>query len=155
MGSRQNRFKNWFGDWELAGKTEPILNGKPVSELTGKEFAKSDKSILDQVGDFFKSIGGKVDVKGIGQVVFDRRSVKDSLSHGIGRNKAVAFKAIPEILTKGQIVDRQANWKGRGYNSYTISAPITINGERFVAFAIVNEATEQENHRFYLHEVVL
>lgn len=152
---RTKRFKEWFGDWELAGKAEHILNGKPVSELTGKEFAKSDKSILDQVGDFFKSIGGKVDVKGIGQVVLDRRSVKDSLSHGIGRSKASAFKAIPEILTKGQIVNRQTNWKDRGYGSYTISAPITINGERFVAFAIVNEATEQGNHRFYLHEVVL
>src|SRR5690554_2413997 len=110
----------------MAGKAESILNGKPVSELTGKDFAKSEKSILDQVGDFFKSIGGKVDVEGIGEVVLDRRSAKDSISHGIGRSKASSFKAIPEILTKGQIVDRLTNWKDRGYDSYTISAPITI-----------------------------
>src|SRR5690606_20277340 len=152
---RTKRFKDWFGDWELAVKAEFILNGKPVSELTGKEFAKSDKSIIDQVGDLCKSIGGEVDVKGIGEATLNKQSISDSLSHGIGRNKAVAFKAIPEILTKGQIVDRQTNFKDRGYGSYTISAPIAMNGERFVAFAIVNEATEQGNHRFYLHEVVL
>ena len=30
-----------------------------MSELQGDEFAKSDKSIIDQVADFFYSIGGE------------------------------------------------------------------------------------------------
>lgn len=152
---RTKAFKNWFGDWETSWKAEQILNGSPVSELSGEEFAKSDVSIIDQVSEFFNSIGGKVEVKGIGEVGLTKQSVRDSISHGLGRNKAVAFKAIPEILVQGQIIDRQTNWKGRGYNSYTISAPITIAGERFVAVAIVNEAKSEGVHKFYLHEVVL
>ncbi len=152
---RTKAFKEWFGDWDLVEKSEAILNREPVAELSGDEFVKNERSLIDNVADFFNSIGNKVNVKGIGEVELNKRAIKDSISHGLGRNKVVAFRAIPNILTKGQIIDKQSNWKGRGYNSYTISAPITIKGERFVAVAVVNELQQKGTHRFYLHEVVL
>lgn len=89
-------------------------------------------------------------------MLLDERSVKDSIAHGIGRNKAIAFAAVPEIIRDGAIIDRQENWKGRGYGSVTFAAPIEIAREGYVGVVVANEVTLSDgSHRFYLHEVAL
>lgn len=74
----------------------------PVTEMDGSEFAKGTVGIFDQVAEFFNSIGNKVTNSILGDVVIDRRGVKDSVSHGLGRNKAIAFKAVPDVIQNGK-----------------------------------------------------
>ncbi len=152
---RTPSFKAWFGDWELSRKADLIFNGEPVSKLTGEEFKKDKISLVNKVADYFKDMGGKVYVQGVGDVVLNKQSVRDSLSHGLSRDKAAAFKAVPNILTQGEIIEHQENWKGRGYGSFTISAPILIRDERFIAVAIINQTRDETKNHFYLHEVAL
>jgi hypothetical protein len=129
-----------------------VFNTEPVSELTGQEFEKSEVDLITQVDSFFKSIGRKVEREGLGTVRLTRRSVKSSLAHGIGRAKAVAFKAVPDIIKYGKIIDYQENWKDRGYNTYVIDAPIKIGTEDYIAEVIVEQSKNKKN-KFYLHEV--
>lgn len=106
---------------------------------------------MDQVTEFFKSIGNRAVNPSIGQVTLDRRGAKSSLEHGMGRNKAIAFKAVPDVIRNGKIIDFQADWKGRGYDTVVIAAPVVIKGETFYEGAIL--IRENRGTSFYLHEV--
>lgn len=124
----------------------------PVAEMDGSEFAKGAVGIFDQVAEFFNSIGNKVTNSILGDVVIDRRGVKDPVSHGLGRNKAIAFKAVPDVIQNGKIIDYQKNWKGRGYDTVVLAAPVTIKGEPYYEGVVL--IRPQDNQRFYLHEVL-
>ncbi|MCR5346442.1 MAG: hypothetical protein K6E38_01580, partial [Fretibacterium sp.] len=55
---RTPAFKEWFGDWEMAHTVQAVKdflkNSEPVGEISGKEFAKSDTSLIDRVSDYYK-----------------------------------------------------------------------------------------------------
>ena len=135
-----------------------LLSDNYVSSLTGDEFVKGDTPLTERVAEYYaEKYEGKVEREGVGTVLLDERSVKDSIAHGIGRNKAIAFAAVPDIIKEGAIIDRQENWKGRGYGSVTFAAPVAIGGEGYVGVVIAKELVDPKNgtHRFYLHEVAL
>ena len=155
MQVRTKAFKKWFGDWEKAALRNALLNGKAVTTLTGNEFGKDEVRLTDKVPAYYQeNYGGKVTRDGLGEVLLDKESVKDSISHGIGRTKSAAFAAVPEIITQGLIIDSRNNWKGRNYDSVTIAAPVTINSERYIGVVVVKRLPNSKN-RFYLHEVIL
>ena len=56
----------------------------PVVQLTGREFDKNGRSLLDNVEDFFAQQGNRVDNRDLGAIYFARRDAKSSVSHGIG-----------------------------------------------------------------------
>lgn len=143
---------------DRVSQREYLLSDNYVANLTGKEFAKSETPLTEKVARFYaENYGGKVERDGVGTVLLDKRSVKDSIAHGIGRNKAVAFAAVPDIIKNGAIIDRQENWKDRGYGSVTFAAPIEIANEGYVGVVVVKELLDPRDgsHRFYLHEVAL
>lgn len=129
-----------------------IKDIEPVAVLSGEEFAKGEKSLLRQVGDFFKSFGGKAVNKTIGEVILNERGIKDSIAHGLDRGKSVAFGAVPYVIEKGKIIDYQRNWKDRGYDTVIIAAPVEIKGN--TTYVGVVAIKETENSRYYLHEVI-
>lgn len=138
-----------------------MLRGKPVARLTGEEFAKRPgESLAERVAEYFhREYGGAVERKGFGRILLNRRSVRNDILHGIGRMKAISFAAVPDVLTKGRMLRYVPNWKGRGYGTYAIGAPIEIANARYLAIAIVNEADDanagSKHGEFYLHEVML
>ena len=98
---------------ELIGKLRnsipEISRMKPVAQITGNEFAKGQKSLVQQVGEFFRSFGNKVTRQGLGDVRLDEKGIKSSMAHGIGRRKAAAFAAVPHVIQFGQEIDAQTN----------------------------------------------
>jgi|GEM_PF-5921731 len=150
---RTPEFKARFGDWEaLAHRT--FLDGPPVSTLTGQEFQKeSGQSIVDRVADWLQTEhGGQATHPELGRVTLDKNGVKSSWSHGAGKFKAAAFAAVPDVIARGRIIDRQANWKGRGYDTAVLAAPIDLGGESRVAVVVIERRAD---NRFYLHEAYL
>ena len=151
---RTSRFKEWFGDWEKAAVANKLLQGESVAKLNGNEFAKDGTPLTTKVTQYYKDkFGGAVTREGLGEVILDERSVKDSMSHGIGRTKSAAFAAVPNIIKDGVVVDTQTNWKDRGYDSATIAAPVSIGGKDYIGLVVVKRS--KEFNRFYLHEVFL
>ncbi len=148
---RTKSFKKWFGDWEAWFKKNFLLNGTPVANLTGNEFARLEgKTLTDQVAEYFDSIGNKALSPLYGDVILDRRGADDSLAHGMGRNKAIAYASVKDVIENGVLINYDVNHKNRGYDSAIIAAPITINNERYVCEVVI---TRMEDNRFYLHEV--
>ena len=152
---RTPNFKRWFGDWEKEAWAKAAMDflerTAPVANLTGQEFQKDGVKLTDKVPAYFKSIGNVARNDELGDVVLDLKGVEDSIAHGVGRLKSAAFMAVPDVIEKGFIFNREENWKERGWNTAVIVAPVKIGEEDYVCEVVVKKVRGQQ--RFYLHEV--
>lgn len=135
---------------------EVVLNDciqqDPIFTLNGDEFSSGSGNLYQEVADFFaEQYGGKVENPILGEVKLNKAAVKSSASHGLGRNKVMAFMAVPEVIKSGKIFDYQKNWKERRNDTWVLAAPILIKGKKYVCEVIVIDTGEHK--RFYLHEV--
>ena len=137
---------------DARGGIERAASMEPVASITGEEFRKGETDLVSQVEQFFNEQGNRAYHPELGEVVLDRRGVKSDIGHGIGRKKAAAFAAVPEVIAQGQVVDYQKNWKGRGYDTAVIAAPIEIGGQPYLAGVVLTRSNL--TNRFYLHEVL-
>ncbi len=136
---------------KFAGNKNKVLKMESVFAVTGEEFAKGELDLVTQVDEYFKTFNYRVYNKEVGKVLIDKRGIKDDIAHGIGRKKAATFAAVPDVIKNGKVVDYQKNWKGRGYDTAVIAAPITIANEKHYMGVVVIQ--NKENNRFYVHEV--
>ena len=67
--------------------------------------------------------------------------------------KNIAYAAVPDVIKNGFIFDKQKNWKGRGYDTIVLLAPIKIGKENHVCEVVIKQGVERQG--FYLHEVEL
>lgn len=137
---------------EIDSNIQRVAQMDSVAQISGEEFAKGAKNLTTQVEEFFAQIGNSAYNEQLGDVVLDRRGIKSDIAHGVGRKKAAAFAAVPDVIERGLVVDYQQNWKGRGYDTAVVAAPITIGTEEHLA-AVVLTRSNQTN-RFYVHEVL-
>jgi hypothetical protein len=147
-------FKRWFGDWEKA-EHKRFLEGKPVAQLTGNEFQKSLVPLTTQVAKWFQQQHNGVAIHPeLGKVILDERGVKDSIGHGLGRNKAAAFAAVPDVIRKGRVAHVSPV---RGENAvgdmHHVIAPISLGGRNYAMDVMVR--VDQNTRRMYVHEVAL
>ena len=154
--SESKRFTGKLLD-NLRENRDAIAEGGILAKMDGSEFAPSGKHIVDQVSDFFASLGNKVTRLGFGDIALTRRGAKNSVSHGMGRNKAIAFSAVPSVIENGIVIDEQTNWKGRGTDSVTFGGRVQI-GDKFYDMGVIvhKYGKESPNYgKYYLHEVLL
>ena len=137
---------------EILEAYDYAMNGEPVARLSGHEFQKDGTPLTEKVTRFYKEqYNGKAFHPELGEVKLDLEGVKDSLGHGIGSVKAAAYAAVPQMIEKGKIFDRQKNWKGRGYDTVVMVAPLEISGVSYVGEVVVKQGVDRQG--FYLHEV--
>lgn len=141
-----------FSQSDFDKNIETISNMQSVANLTGNEFAKGEKNLVTQVNEFFEKYGNSVENSILCDVDITSRGVKDSIAHGLGRNKAIAFAAVPDVIRDGKIIDYQKNWKDRGYDTVVLAAPISISGKAYYEGVIVTRNADTQ--RFYVHEVI-
>lgn len=141
----------------LRANKAAIDEGGIIARMDGTEFAPGLKRTGDQVAEFFASLGNKVTRLGFGDIALTKRGAKDAIMHGMSRNKAIAFSAVPAVIENGVVIDEQANWKGRGWDSVTFGGKIQIGEQTYDMGVIVRKyGNESPNYgRYYLHEVLL
>lgn len=153
--ARTPNFKRWFEDWEKEAWAKAAMDflekTAPVRELSGGEFQKDGVKLTEKVPAYFKSIGNVARNDELGDVVLDLKGVEDSIAHGVGRLKSAAFMAVPDVIEKGFIFNREENWKERGWSTAVIVAPIKLGEDDYVCEVVVKKVRGQQ--RFYLHEV--
>lgn len=137
---------------EVESGIHEVATMAPVAQITGNEFAKGEVDLITQVERFFAEENNEAYNPQLGKVILDRKGVKSDIAHGIGRKKAAAFAAVPDVIEKGRVVDYQENWKGRGYDTAVIAAPILIAEEEH--FAAVIAIRSRNTNLFYVHEVL-
>ena len=157
IAARTIGFKAEYGDWEKASNGRWLLGNHYVEELSGNEFEKSETSLIDMVANYYeKEHHGCAFRNGIGYVSLSKRTVKDSMAHfSLYRDRVAAFKAVPEVIKRGVQIDEETEWKGRSYDSLTLSAPISIGGEGYICTVIVKLVGDDSHGKFYLHKIDL
>jgi len=131
-----------------------FLDGPPVCTLDGTQFPASGTPLASRVTQWYKANGfATVYVPQIGEVVLDKQAVRNSISHGIGRSKVIAFAALPKVLPFGRIIHAEAIEGSTDGIAYHIAAPVKIAGQEFIATALVKSDTNI--NRVYVHEVFL
>lgn len=153
---RTPEFKKWFGDWEKVATFkdayERIMTMPPVTALTGQEFQKDGVPLTEKVTKLWKEqFNGIAISPELGEVRLDLEGVKSSIGHGIGSLKSAAFACVEDVIRNGIVFDRQENWKGRGYDTAVIAAPVTIKDVEYICEVVVEQRSNRQG--FYLHEV--
>lgn len=152
---RTPNFKKWFGDWEkeawAKAAVEFLERTAPVASLTGREFQKDGVRLTDKVSAYFNSLGNIAHNEELGDVILDLKGVEDSIAHGVGRLKSAAFMAVPKVIEKGFIFNRENNWKERGWDTAVIVAPVRLGGDDYICEVVAKKFRGKQ--RFYLHEV--
>ena len=151
-GETKNSLENFDEAYDYSRNIDVVAKMESVCNLQGTEFQKSKIDLITQVTNWFDKIGNVVHSK-YGDITLVKTGVKASLGHGVGRNKAVSFRAVPDVLQKGEIIDFQKNWKGRSYDTAVFAAPIRIADVPYY-MAVVVEINNTDN-KYYLHEVAL
>ena len=123
-----------------------------VSELTGNEFPKGEIPLRQQVNAYYTSLGNNMYNDILGDVELKDNGINDSIRHGLGKDKAVAFAAVPNVIKNGVIINYEQNYKGRNYDTAVLAAPITINNAPYYEAVVVMR--NKQNQRFYVHEVI-
>lgn len=72
-------------------------------------------------------------------MILDKGGADNSLAHGIGRQKAIAYASVKEVIENGVLIDYDVNHKGRGYDSAVIVAPIEISKKRYVCCIVITK----------------
>lgn len=129
---------------------------EPVAAITGNEVAygATNKENAENIVRYFESIGGKVERDGFGVVELSRKGAKATVQHGNGPVKQIAAAAIPDVIRYGEQIGTTENWKGRGYNTHTFVAPVTVGETTIYEAVIVNEyVVPNAANKFYVHEV--
>jgi len=139
---------------ELLEHRDFLENTPPVSDLDGSQFPVSDTPLPERVAEWYENNGySTITVPHIGTVTLDKTAVSRSMNHGMGRNKAIAFAAVPDVLLAGRIIHTEAMEGSRTGTAYHVAAPVRIAGKDFVATVLLK--ADQNINRMYVHEVFL
>ena len=136
----------------LASSIPLLQNSEVVKHLTGEELNDASKPLDQQISNLFASVGNVAHREGFGEVELNRYGVDGIINHKPNRSKVLGVAAIKEVIEKGYIIKTNLNWKGRGYDSYMIAAPVGLGDATVYVAAVVNR--DQGTNKFYLDEVV-
>ena len=156
---RQPVYRAWqfltakIGEEDRIGESESVrkakvLQGAPVYTVGTRIAPKDNKGLLEWAAAQFEQAGGKAYHPEIGEVLLDRKSVKNSMAHGMNPFKASAFEAVPAVIEKGVVVARTEH--GRT-SSFFVSAPVRIEGVETVVTVLVRRDMNKQS--MYLHSV--
>ena len=138
---------------QLQNNLEDLNNMEPVAVLDGTEIPKEGRA-TERVFSFLNRIGMSVLRPGFGDVLFSKNKIKSSfIGHGVSDAKIELMAGVPEVISKGDQIGFEPNWKGRGYDSYVFAGPVMYKGSPRIIGVIVNEYKGRGN-KYYLHEVV-
>ncbi len=139
-----------FTQKEIDKNSVTLQRMGPVATLTGKEFMANGKRLVDNITNYYDSIGNSVYNDLLGEVALTRTSAKDDIAHGTTRNKIVSYASLPAVIKSGVVI--HVIDKGRGQERIVIAAPVMIGAEKYYVAAMLNR--DPQSQRLYAHDVV-
>ena len=114
---------------QLIAHLDEVNSMQPVVDVT---YSKQDKrpyyKVLEDT--LKKSFGNKIDVQGLGSILFDEDAISSIENYAKTDPERAAAIASPYVIKKGKIISGHKNHKGQGTVSITFAAPAILNGEK-------------------------
>jgi hypothetical protein len=133
---------------------QKFLLGEPIIKLkAGVIIANQEGTAIENARKWAEINKQTIIRSDIGNVIFNGKGVKDSLSHGFAQKKLDAIQAIPYVIKNGKIVKISPDNKGKPQKNIIIMAPIQIeNDKNIIVIRLVKNIGDET--RFYIHEVL-
>ena len=112
---------------------------------------RNDSKIKEEVSAEYKKIGNGVDRQNFGFIELLKDEVSVALTYLKSDAEIAAFAAVPKVLKRGIEIDHHKSHKDRGYDSWTFSAPVTINGKKGFVGVVVRKTGK---YRYKTHRIV-
>lgn len=138
---------------------DKVLAMEPIANITENVFSKDKGYALDNVARYYSEhYNSRVYREGVGEILLNRRGIKDDLGHDLTYEKTASFVSVPETIRSGLITDVRDQYNGKSENRMIISAPVTIFGKEYIQHVVLRQGQASKNkysNRLYLHEVNL
>lgn len=102
--------------------------------------------------EYDKKFKGGIERKDFGFIVIRKDEITNSLKYLHTDGEFAAFKALPQVLKRGEIIDEHINHKGRTIDTVTIAAPVIINGTSGYMAAAVKVGGK---NRYHVHRILM
>ena len=146
-----------YSDIDTETNIQSVADMGSVVTLNGDEFVMGGTGLRQQIVDFYDRIGGMVHNDTLGDIALTKSGVKSSIGHNMQPRKVLAFAAVPDVIENGQVINIGENWKGRGYDTFVIAAPISVasgeNAGDYFCGVIVKRTSDRQ--QYYVHDVIL
>ena len=146
---------------KIKGVVDKIVKMPEIFKVTENvlESFGEYKNHSDKIYEYFKSVGGSVEHPVLGKIDLGKSGAKATITHGFGGRKLLAVGAIKDICEKGEIVDHQEDWNGKGFDTYVLvgHGSIVENGKDVpCAMGVIVKSYPKGDfdNKFYVHEVV-
>lgn len=132
--------------------SDSILEGKPIKEISTKEFNYDGSNLKDFALNYIKNNPIENAKTKIGNVEISETGLRHSLSHTIYKNKLYAIPAIKDTLEKGTYLGVIKDFEGKRQNNYYFAAPITIDNDKNILFIRVKHVAGRDK-ALYIHDI--
>lgn len=143
---------------DLQNNRNEVLSMEPVVEINNSYLAVKDGTpVVEKLIDYFeRNYGSKTYVDGLGEVLLDKRGIKDDISHRNSKLKFSAYEGIVPTLQNGLITDIRNKYENRAEDRMIISAPVRIDGVDYIENVIIRQfggRNSDKINRLYVHDV--
>ncbi len=139
-----------FSEEEIKKNSEALRKMESIISLNGKELSYNGTSLKARLEKYFNLFGNNVYSPLFGDVGLTTASIHDDLGHGMTKQKAAAFYAIPNIILKEVVVNSEKRRGGR-YDRIVVAAKIEIDKVPYVAGVMLQR--DNQSQRLYAHDV--
>lgn len=123
-----------------------VFNQRISAELNSKQEAV--EWVLSRLGNDVNTVKRE----GFGEIVLDKKRIKNGMSYLKTKEEIFAFAAVPQVLKNGIEIASHSNHKGRSYDTITFAAPVVINAQRGNMAVVVRE--EDKNY-YKVHRLLM
>ena len=134
---------------QLQQAQDELNKKEPVANVRAENVPKNVSKAVPWAVERLKHTGYKVERKNFGTIIFDEGHIREALRHITGKPDEIgAILALPRVLKRGDIIESHGKHQGRVQDSYTIAAPITVNGVRGNMAVVVHRTTKNFFHAY-------
>lgn len=137
---------------QLANNLEKLNNMPVVSTVEAEGTFSSKQELVEWILEKLEYTGYRISREGFGEIILDRKRISKGLSYLKTTEEQMAFLAVPDVLSKGELIGSHKKHKQRAYDTVTFAAPVEINGVRGNMAVVVRQ--EGENY-YKVHRLIL
>ena len=104
------------------------------------------------MNDYNKKFKDGIDRQDFGHIILREDEVTGSLKYLYTDGEFAAFKALPQVLKRGRVIDEHIDHKKRKIDTVTIAAPVVINGTSGYMAAAVKVGGK---NRYHVHRILM
>ena len=139
---------------QLRANMEKLKDMKPVADVEYESIKNLNRSEKAKVimNDYNKKFKDGIDRQDFGHIILREDEVTGSLKYLYTDGEFAAFKALPQVLKRGRVIDEHIDHKKRKIDTVTIAAPVVINGTSGYMAAAVKVGGK---NRYHVHRILM